>query len=186
MDEYLRTSEDIIRWTESAKAKKAEMLNSGDWRSVYICFGFDGRTPKQVVPHTSSDTPVIAKNKHGYVCNVSPDKTKWTCVTDITKAIVFANTDDAYLSLPNEPFTLLPAERKENAVNKTWVLAVNRFGRKVFIDKLSSRSCSMVNLASNARKRFASAEDALKWYEDKIGPRFPGLTDPVPQKIAEV
>ena len=186
MDKYLRTTEEIIQWTEDAKAKKKEMQTSGDWGSVYLCFSFDTRSMIRVVPMVHSDKPVIAKSKYGYVVDVSPNRHGWSCSPDITKAIVFANSEEAYVSLPDEPFVLVSAESKKKAACKDWVLTVNRSGARVIIHKLAARRCHLTNFASQAEKRFSSSEEAIRWYEEKIRPRFPGLTDPVPQKLAEV
>lgn len=187
MDKNLQTSEEIIQWTTDAKRKKAEMLKSGAWKTVYICYGFYGRTPKKVNPHINIDTPVIAKNKYGYVSEISQNKQSWSATQDKTKALVFANSRAAYLALPQSSsvFNLHPADKK-NTAKRDWVLSVQRFGSTAYIHKLTSRKCSLVRCASNAGRRFASSDEALKWFEEKIRPRFPGLTDPAPHLIEEV
>lgn len=185
-EEYLRTSEDLIKWITEAKGKKAKMLSSEEWSSIYICCGFSGREPMRVTSLSKETGPVIAKDgKHGYVSSIGSDKSGWSSSPDIEKALVFANAVEAYDRLPDATFSIIPARRKRNAVNKVWVLSACLSDRVVYIDHLTQKKCKYVFEATKAEKRFASKKDALKWYEEKIHTRYPALTDPVAVNLLE-
>lgn len=191
----LRSSDEIEEWTEAAKAKKTEMLDAGDWNSVYICFGFSGREPKRVLPNALCNAPLIVKCMYGYVSEIvcKGNYISLTYSKDISKAIVFENLEKAREALPDARFTglkFIPAVVKEKAAKKNWVLSVRRSNvpssvPRVFIRKISAKHCWFTDSAKDTEKRFASPEAALKWYKEKIKPKYPALTNPEAIEIAE-
>lgn len=188
-EKYLHTSDELVDWLSEAKDLKAKMLSTGEWSSIYICCGFDGRDPIRVIPRSKDENPVIAKDAlhgNGYVSSVQMDKSGWRCSAKIADAMVFANAKEAYERLPEYPFRLISAKQKDDAGKKNWVLSVLYGQSRVYIHRLSRGRCKYVYAPVSAEKRFASEKEAFKWYEEKIQPHYPALTDPVAVNLDEI
>lgn len=99
MSAYISNTEGLVAWITRAKQEKRERVAAGTWSNAYLNIGFECDEPLDVKPIVKREGPVIAKGYRGqYVMEVAEGG--YRCIKDRSKALVFANSDEAYRLLP--------------------------------------------------------------------------------------
>ena len=184
-EEYMHDTADVEAWITKAKRRKAELTRNHLVSNVYILLRFTCSEPLKSSPVKDPLVPCVAykiqKHRKVFLANVTDNSVSYDF--DFAKAQVFANVEEAHDAIGQwarkgvhiiEASKVKPMKEDE----KDYVLSLSNLGSQVFVTKKTRGCVYFTHGITSQTKRFASEKEALKWYESKIGNRFPELSNP--------
>lgn len=176
LERSVQTTDELVQWIADAKER---MANRFEREEIYYSMGFFGREPIRMPTRKTIAGPVVAKRGQSYVTNCAPGRLETH--GDVSKAMVFANIDDAVSRL--SPYFVRGTRfiKAENAKARSgWRFCIRVQGGSrdgMYMEKLT-RSRFHMGLDQAYARRFPDRKTAERYIEKHLNGRFhvPGFT----------